>query len=189
MIVRRSPACLAVLLLAVLATAAARDCQRPAETRASVEAFFPPWDNAQQVLLQALGSACEQVLVQAYVLSSREVAEGLIAAHRRGVDVRVLADASQHAATPASLLPRLSDAGIPVWLEDRYQHAHNKVMVIDARWPWSTVITGSYNFTWSAQHRNAENLLILQGFPALATRYAANWLRHQADAKPLQSLR
>jgi phosphatidylserine/phosphatidylglycerophosphate/cardiolipin synthase-like enzyme len=59
------------------------------------------------------------------------------------------------------------------------QHAiaHNKVMVIDQR----IVVTGSFNFTNSADSRNAENLLILES-PALASRYQANWQSHWAHA-------
>jgi phosphatidylserine/phosphatidylglycerophosphate/cardiolipin synthase-like enzyme len=51
--------------------------------------------------------------------------------------------------------------------------------VIDAE----TVITGSYNFTFSAQNRNSENVLIIKS-NALAARYSENWLRHQRDATP-----
>ena len=55
--------------------------------------------------------------------------------------------------------------------------AHNKVMVIDQR----IVVTGSFNFTNSADTRNAENLLVLES-PALAARYQANWQSHWAHA-------
>ena len=34
----------------------------------------------------------------------------------------------------------------------------------------TVVVTGSYNYTFSAQARNAENLLILRGNAALAAR-------------------
>jgi phosphatidylserine/phosphatidylglycerophosphate/cardiolipin synthase-like enzyme len=80
------------------------------------------------------------------------------------------------------MLPR---KGIPVWLETRYAAAHNKVLLIDAARPGAVVITGSYNFTWSAQARNAENLLILRGNPALARRYLDNWRRHRDDARSM----
>jgi phosphatidylserine/phosphatidylglycerophosphate/cardiolipin synthase-like enzyme len=43
---------------------------------------------------------------------------------------------------------------------------HNKILVID-----DTVITGSYNFSRSAQF-NAENILFIES-PALAERYGA----------------
>ena len=42
-----------------------------------------------------------------------------------------------------------------------------KILLIDAEGEAPAVITGSYNFTWSAQARNAENVLILRGNPAV----------------------
>jgi phosphatidylserine/phosphatidylglycerophosphate/cardiolipin synthase-like enzyme len=51
--------------------------------------------------------------------------------------------------------------------------AHNKVMIVDD----NIVITGSFNFTNSAQTRNAENLLVLRSAD-LAQNYKANWLEH-----------
>ena len=38
-------------------------------------------------------------------------------------------------------------------------------------------------YTWSAQARNAENLLILRDNHALAETYLRNWQRHQRDAE------
>lgn len=177
----------AALLLSFAAVAAARDAGTALPTAGSVDVYFTPWDDAQSPLLSALGSARRQILVQAFLLTGRAVADSLIAAHRRGIDVRVLADAQQHVRNPASLLQRLARAGVPVWLETRYRNAHNKVMVIDAGTPEPTVITGSYNFTWSAQAMNAENLLVMRGNAVLAERYANNWKRHQSDAEPLES--
>jgi phosphatidylserine/phosphatidylglycerophosphate/cardiolipin synthase-like enzyme len=120
-------------------------------------------------------------------LTNSKIADSLIAAHRRGVDVRILADARQHVENPGSLLPVLVRAGVPVWLETRYKNAHNKVIVIDVADSDPVVITGSFNFTWSAQNMNAENLLIIRGNATLAERYASNWMRHRADAQPLES--
>ncbi len=179
------PALVLLVGTAVALPAAARDCTRLPPPTSSTEVFFPPWDDAQQQLLNVLDEACAEVRVQAFLLTSREIAARLLAAHRRGVDVQVLADARQHAEHPASLLAKLAQAGIPVWLESRYRNAHNKVIVVDANSPAPVVVTGSYNFTWGAQHLNAENLLILRGQPALAERYAANWVRHRAEASLL----
>ncbi len=176
----------AALLLAFAAPAVARDTAAAVPATGSVDVYFTPWDDAQTPLLSAVDGARRQILVQAFVLTGRSIADGLIAAHRRGIDVRVLADAQQYARNPVSL-QRLVQAGVPVWLETRYRNAHNKVMVIDAGAREPTVITGSYNFTWSAQSANAENLLIMRGNAALAERYANNWKRHQSDAEPLES--
>lgn len=173
----------ALLLLAVVtAPAPAHDGANRLAAVGSVEVLFPPWDDAESALVEALDAARSEVLVQAFLLSSRRISDHLIAASRRGVSVRILADARQHETMPTSLLDKLAQAGIPVWLETRYAHAHSKVMIIDVQATSPVVITGSYNFTRSAQRRNAENLLILRGNRELTERYASNWWRHQAEA-------
>lgn len=171
-----------VLCLVVGLLADARELHGPLPAAGTVEVLFPPWDDAQAALVAAIEGARSQVLVQAFLLTSSAITASLIAAHRRGVEVRILADARQHAENPGSLLASLSEAGIPVRLETRYRHAHNKVIVIDAAGAKPVVISGSYNYTWSAQKMNAENLLIMRDNPALADRYAANWRRHEAEA-------
>jgi phosphatidylserine/phosphatidylglycerophosphate/cardiolipin synthase-like enzyme len=148
----------------------------------SLQAAFAPWDDIEGLIAEAIDGARHQVLVQAYLLTDKKFAATLIAAQRRGIDVNVLADAEQFAKVDSSKLSELAAAGIPVWLETKYHNAHNKVIVIDAAEPGATVITGSFNFTWSAQHTNAENVLIARNNPALAARYAANWERHRQQA-------
>jgi phosphatidylserine/phosphatidylglycerophosphate/cardiolipin synthase-like enzyme len=156
----------------------------PAIAQGTLQAAFAPWDNVEGLIVDAIDGAKKQVLVQAYLLTGRKIAATLIAAKRRGIDVRVLADAKQHSNIGSSPLPELAAAGIAVWLETKYQNAHNKIIVIDAGTPESTVITGSFNFTWTAQHRNAENILIARKNSLLASRYALNWERHRQDAIP-----
>ena len=115
-------------------------------------------------------------------------AEHGLAAQRRGVDVQVLADAHMNRKPKGNVLPRLLAAGVPVALESRYQAAHNKVLIVDAAGPDCVVLTGSYNFTWSAQNRNAENVLVLRGHCELAQAYRENWLRHRREAVAITSL-
>lgn len=154
----------------------------------TVEAFFSPWDDAEGAIVRTLGEARQSIHVQAYLLTSRSIARSLEEAHARGVKVEVLADREMLQKGENSLLPRLAAAGIPVWLETRYASAHNKILLVDAEGDQGIVVTGSYNFTWSAQARNAENLLILRGNPALARRYLDNWRRHRAEAEKYQGV-
>jgi phosphatidylserine/phosphatidylglycerophosphate/cardiolipin synthase-like enzyme len=44
-------------------------------------------------------------------------------------------------------------------------------MIIDGK----NIITGSFNFTKSAQDKNAENVLIILDEPAIAKKYIINW--------------
>ncbi len=183
----------AFMLLIAVTPAPARELPGHVEilpASGSVQVAFAPWDDVETLLVNTLATARAAVLVQAYLLTSRTFAFSLIEAKQRGVEVQVLADGRQHADNPGSLLALLHRHGIPVWLETRYRNAHNKVVVIDAdggRGSRPVVISGSYNFTWSAQHMNAENLLIIRDHPALALRYANNWRRHQQQAIPLST--
>lgn len=154
----------------------------PAEGRAEV--FFTPWDDAEGALLNEIGKARKSIHVHAYLLTSRNIARALISALDRGVEVRLLADREMIVRGENSLVPQLASAGIEVRVETRYNAAHNKIMLIDADSAHPVVITGSYNFTFSAQARNAENLLILRDSPTLMRRYLANWRRHYAEALP-----
>lgn len=160
------------------------DASRPLPAQGVLQAAFAPWDDIEALLEESVAAARERILVQAYLFTSRKMASALMAAHRRGVAVEVLVDARQLEQVPSSVAPSLAKAGIPVWIETQYQNAHNKVMIIDPGTPSATVITGSFNFTWTAQHRNAENVLIARQNPPLAARYAANWERHRRAAVP-----
>ncbi len=152
--------------------------------RGSVQVAFTPWDNAEAIIADGIRQARKQILVQAFSFTSRTLANALIAARKRGVDVQVMADSEQTFSGESSRIPDLAEAGIPVMLEVRYQSAHNKVMVIDADTADAAVITGSYNWTYAAQKKNAENVLILRHNPDIVNAYAANWRRHYAEALP-----
>lgn len=155
----------------------------------SLEVAFSPTDNPEALLLRVIGEARESVRVHAYVFTSRAIAGGLVAAHQRGVSVEVLADAEMNRRGGRNAaLPRLLEAGVPLAFETAYAAAHNKVLIVDPGGPGCTVVTGSYNFTWSAQNRNAENVLVLRDNCPLVEAYLRNWERHRAEATTVRSL-
>lgn len=150
----------------------------------SIEVSFSPGGDPQAVLLKAVDDARREIYVQAFLFTSRALAFSLQQAKQRGVKVEVLADASMNRRTDKSQIRLLADAGIPVAIETDYASAHNKVLVIDPDEPTCAVVTGSYNFTWSARNRNAENLLVIRGNRPLVRAYLENWQRHRAAATP-----
>jgi phosphatidylserine/phosphatidylglycerophosphate/cardiolipin synthase-like enzyme len=180
------------LLTVVLACSAggiaqARNTPPVLPAKGTVQAAFTPDDDIEGLLADAIGQAREQVLMQAYLLSNKTIVRALLAAHQRGVDVRVLADREQMMRANGSRVPEVANAGIPVLLEVRYKNAHNKVIVIDPHGAHPVLVTGSFNFTQTAQRGNAENVLIVRGDADLAQRYAANWQKHAGDALPYRS--
>ena len=171
-----------LLLVASLASCSCADAPLP--TAGTLQPLFGPWDNIEAKLLEEVASARRQILVQAYLLTSKNFARALADARRRGLYVAVLIDEKQLARAGDAATRILSAADVSVFVETGYENAHNKLLIIDPGTPSATVITGSYNFTWTAQHRNAENILIVRNDPALAARYASNWGRHREYAVP-----
>jgi phosphatidylserine/phosphatidylglycerophosphate/cardiolipin synthase-like enzyme len=146
---------------------------------------FSPNERCTDAIVQAIDEAKYEILVQAYYFTSAPIAEALIRAHNRtpSVNVRVLMDrdCAEGANKGGCKAPDLRNEGIQVRIDVRHKKAHNKVMIIDGR----TVITGSFNFTGSAETANAENLLFLRD-TGITARYRDNWDRHwdQAEVMP-----
>ena len=182
----------ATLLLALAGMASAAELEvrsraQPALAAgaAQVRVMFTPGEDAAGEIVRSIAQARHQVLVQAYSFTHDKIAAALVEAHGRGIDVRVIADRQQTEHMERGQVPGLARAGVPVWLDGAHQGAHNKVMVIDAGQSTALVITGSYNFTRAAQHKNAENVVFISGNDALVEAYARNWQVHLAHAKPL----
>jgi phosphatidylserine/phosphatidylglycerophosphate/cardiolipin synthase-like enzyme len=172
------------LLLLALLVLPATAATGPMPAQGTIEVYFTPWDDAEGALLRTIQQARQTIHIQAYTFSSRNIAWALGEARRRGVAVEMLTDREQATKNEHSLVNTLHDTGIPIWFEVRYASAHNKVMLIDAESAEPVVVTGSYNFTFSAQARNAENLVIMRGNAPLARAYLNNWRRHREDAVP-----
>lgn len=150
----------------------------------SVQVAFTPGDDAAGLVIAAIGQARKQILVQAFSFTHGGIANALVAAHRRGVEVKLLVDREQTERMERSKVPVMAAAGVPVWIDGEHQSAHNKVMLIDAGTSAAALITGSYNFTNAAQYKNSENLLLLRGNDKLNGLYLDNWNAHFAHSRP-----
>ena len=142
-----------------------------------IEVYFSPRGGVTDAVVRTLDSAQTSVFVQAYSFTSAPIAKALVDAHKRGVHVEVILDKSQRTEKYSSL-DFLYHAGIPTWVDARHGIAHNKVMILDGK----VVITGSFNFTKSAEESNAENLLIIRD-KVLARLYLANWQTHREHSQ------
>lgn len=178
---------LLVLLLFSMPLAGASDPDgKPMPAIGTVQVLFTPGQNATGTLVEAIRQARQAILVQSYSFTSNEIAFALIEAKRRGVDVQVVSDAEQARKHEYNRVPLLAQAGVKVWLDEQHQSAHNKVMVIDGGSTNPVVVTGSMNFTYAGQFKNAENMLILRGNKPLAEAYIANWQHHKQHALPFR---
>jgi phosphatidylserine/phosphatidylglycerophosphate/cardiolipin synthase-like enzyme len=144
---------------------------------AAIRVYFSPDGKPTEAIVAALNRAKTAIRVQAYSFTSAPIADALKKAHQRGVDVQVILDKSQpnQSYNYASFF---LNAKIPVSIDSKHAIAHNKIIIIDG----TTVITGSFNFTKSAEERNAENLLIIES-PELARIYLDNWDKHKKHSE------
>lgn len=150
-----------MLLLAITLT--------PLTTTASetrITTGFSPGGTAIANVLAAIRSARASIDVAAYSFTSKDVATALDSASRDGIRVRVVADAKDNGGR-YSAVTWLQHKGIPVRLNGHYAIQHNKFMVIDGR----TTQTGSFNYTASANKRNAENTVVIWNEPVTAGAY------------------
>lgn len=135
---------------------------------------FTPQENCTRELVTQIDKASQSIYLQSYSFTSKQIIYALIRAYKRGVIVKVILDRSQFDKKRRSKVYLLWRAHVPVWEDNTLSIAHNKIMIIDQ----NLVQTGSFNYTYSAQYRNAENILMIKD-PALAKTYMQNWLLRQ----------
>ena len=93
----------------------------------------------------------------AYSFTSDDLTAALLERYQTGVDVAGVMEARQVESNTGSDYERLRAAGIDVRLDGNPDNMHHKVLIIDGQ----TVVTGSFNFSRSAEERNDENSLVM----------------------------
>lgn len=177
---RRLAASLAAALVLMPCAAPAK---APAD-RAHVEVAFTPGDDIAGLIVKRIERAKASVQVQAYLFTDRRIANALLAARKRGVEVEIIGDAAQQQAGGLPHLRALERAGARVYLNDTLAASHNKIVIVDGGLPAATVVTGSYNFTHAAQSKNAENVVVISGNRAVTDRFVENFDSHRRHSTP-----
>ncbi|MDD3030031.1 MAG: phospholipase D family protein [Alphaproteobacteria bacterium] len=146
----------------------------------SSEVAFSPNGDATTLVTKLIGSAKKTVRMAAYSLTSRPIAQALINAKEKGVDVRVLVDHGQIQSNSHSVVNRLQENHVTVRVDITHTLQHNKYIIVDEE----SLETGSFNYSAAAEYKNAENVLVLWQSPDLAARYIKNWETLWAKAEP-----
>ena len=144
-----------------------------------VSAHFSPRGGCTNAVVDEIASARHTVELSGRTLTSARIADALAAAARRGVHVTIVLDAalaSEHREQTRYLVGER----IPVMLDAKHGLADNRVVLIDNH----TLITGSFDFSDTAEEGNAANLLILRDQPQVQSLYEDNFRAHLAHAQP-----
>ncbi|MDR3424661.1 MAG: phospholipase D-like domain-containing protein [Alphaproteobacteria bacterium] len=138
--------------------------------KAALEDSFSPHQGATALIVKVIGEAQKTIRVAAYTFTSSPIADALIKAHQRGVDVRVVLDERQENGR-GNLAGILKANNIPIRANGRYAIMHDKFIVIDNK----AVELGSFNYTKAAEERNAENALVVRDSPQVVADYTQQW--------------
>lgn len=137
-----------------------------------VRTYFSPDDVCEQVALAELKKAKKTIHVGMYSFVSRPLAQELVNAARRGVEVIVVADNHQQDIGAAEAVNSLleGESRIRYVRGDNkmgnYSSIHHKYAVIDG----TVVLGGSFNWTQQANRYNDENLIVVKS-KKLAARF------------------
>lgn len=137
-----------------------------------LDTCFSPDDGCTAQLVDAIRAAQNNLVFLAYSFTSDELADALIERSKKGVVVEGVMETSQVKSNRGTDLGRMLSAGLDVRLDSNPNQMHDKIMVIDGQ----IVALGSFNFTFSAETRNDENLLIIHD-PQIAALYLAEFER------------
>lgn len=128
-----------------------------------VECYFSPSDNTNQKLIDAMASADKDLHVQTMLITRTDLANAIIAANDRGTEVNVITDdENDNSETVNDMLSELPTDKF-IFDDDAAGTMHHKMAIIDAKTETSDplVISGSHNWSNSANDRNDENTLII----------------------------
>jgi mitochondrial cardiolipin hydrolase len=129
------------------------------------EIYFSPEDHIGSKLIKLINSAQKKIYAAVYMITDKTIAQALIKAKNRGIDVQIITDKISKESIYGKAF-FLKNGGICVRVfnppESTYNSffnnssiMHNKFALIDG-----TLWTGSFNWTQSASQRNQENVIL-----------------------------
>ena len=125
-----------------------------------VESYFSPSDNTTSHIINAVESADSDLEFAMLTFTKNELGTAVRDAHNEGVSVRGIID---NINDQGSEYDFLVNQGVNVIDDNLTIQTHHKYAIIDATNPASDpiVVTGSHNWSASAEDRNDENTLII----------------------------
>ena len=127
------------------------------DNNTKIKVLFSPQDKIiDNEIITIIQKAKKSIYIPIFFITHKEIKDELIKAHKRGIDIKVINDAT-NAHSKYTIHKELRKSGIKVKTENYAGKMHMKAMFVDGR----ISIIGSMNFTKSANNKNDENVLII----------------------------
>jgi phosphatidylserine/phosphatidylglycerophosphate/cardiolipin synthase-like enzyme len=143
-----------------------------------ITVYFSPHSQTAEAIIGQINRAHSTIRLLMYDFTNQAIAHSLILAHVGGVDVRCVLDRSNLTDVSGALTPLVREL-VPVLIDATHHIMHDKTLIIDGH----LVITGSYNFTLTAQSSNAETCMFIDDVD-IATQFLADWQIHASHSTP-----
>src|SRR5690349_20638310 len=154
----------------------------PEAAAVSVEIWYGPEDEPLWRVVQLYDRATRYIYVAVYGLTAPQVVKALIAAERRGVDVRVISDRERlNDPKQRAALATLREAGISIKINRHDNLMHLKQVVIDDE----VNTNGSMNHTTSGNRFNDERVDVIHDH-ALSAKAREKFLSMWKDEERFQ---
>ncbi len=148
-----------------------------------IETYFSPDDGVEEAIIEQINNAEESIFFMAFSFTSDPISEAIQARAEDGVVVAGVMDESQINSNQGGEYDAFAQAGFDIRKDGIEGLMHHKVFIIDER----IVITGSYNFSRSAEERNDENILVIYN-SEIAEEFLKEFDRVQMQAEePLEN--
>lgn len=133
-----------------------------------IKTYFSPNGDCEKKIIGEIDKAKRSIHIAMFSFTNGRIARALVRAYKQGIKIKVIMN-RKNAQDRYSKYRFLKNKGISVkFKEGPYKNnrgdktglMHNKFAIIDGK----TIITGSYNWTTSAEKWNHENLLVISSF-------------------------
>jgi phosphatidylserine/phosphatidylglycerophosphate/cardiolipin synthase-like enzyme len=136
-----------------------------------VGCWFSPSDRTTDRIVETIYTADEEALFATYSFTKNEMGDALVDAFNNHIAVRGMIE---NISDPGCEIDYLTAVGIDCRPHTRSGDLHHKYGVFDANGSDPIVVTGSHNWTFSAETVNDENTLIIHDY-RLASLYKAEF--------------
>ena len=162
-------------------------------SNSNIKVYFSPAEKIiTNQIVPLVNTAKKYVYISAFVLTHDQLTESLIKAHQRGVDVKIILDATN--TKPPSKAGILRATNIPLKIENYAGKLHSKSIIIDDKY----FVIGSMNFSKSGENYNDENVVIIidenltkfykNFFKYVWDKIPNKWLKYNPRAESLDSI-
>ena len=145
-----------------------------------LEVYFSPDDGTAGHLIDLINAARQSISFLAYSFTADDLASAMLDRAPAGITISGVFEERQYRSNTGTEYDHFRSSGQDVRLDGNPRNMHHKVIIIDGQ----IVVTGSYNFSASAEKSNDENTLVIHN-AEIASLYLSEFQRVLEAAQPL----